>query len=337
VAVRLPPFWVELPAVWFAQAEAQFFLAGISIEATKFHHVISQLDQRYAAELEDVITSPPERDPYTLRTELIRRLSPLERATYPPVPYSQDGRPQAVPVPEAPQESRPRCARRFPPHHLVQPATPQRTGHSRQTARGQLGRRSLQLILDVAPQLALDNTALLQGIEGLSRQVVALNSEQDRLRTSLWDPRLSSRDPSYSTRDPTLSPGTAVLSADPPPEMTLQPPSAGIIAASQPERKSVLHPAPTASRENQHSRQHRRHMSALQRQAASSLWPDLLNGNSWSTRVLTYACTPAGSFRDARNAQTTTSMRPTALPSTPMDGSLVASTLVYAGISRGGS
>jgi hypothetical protein len=63
--------------VWFTQAEAQFFLASNSSEKTKFCHVISQLDQRYAAELEDIVTSPPERHPNTtLRTELMRRLSP---------------------------------------------------------------------------------------------------------------------------------------------------------------------------------------------------------------------------------------------------------------------
>jgi hypothetical protein len=72
VAVRLPPFW----AVWFAQAETQFSLAGISSERTKFHYVISQLDQRYAAEVEDIITSPPLQDPYSkMRTELLKRLS----------------------------------------------------------------------------------------------------------------------------------------------------------------------------------------------------------------------------------------------------------------------
>jgi hypothetical protein len=38
--------------------------------------VISQLDHRYAAEVEDVITSPPQQDPYTkLKTELLKRLS----------------------------------------------------------------------------------------------------------------------------------------------------------------------------------------------------------------------------------------------------------------------
>jgi hypothetical protein len=49
VAVRLPPIWAEQPAVWLAQAEAQFLLAGVSSEKTKFYHVISQLDHRYDA------------------------------------------------------------------------------------------------------------------------------------------------------------------------------------------------------------------------------------------------------------------------------------------------
>ncbi|XP_023713904.1 uncharacterized protein LOC111867913, partial [Cryptotermes secundus] len=77
IAVRLPPFWADRPAGWFAQAEAQFTLAGISSEQKKFRYVNSQLDQRYASEVEDIITSPSERGPYTLlKTELVRRLSP---------------------------------------------------------------------------------------------------------------------------------------------------------------------------------------------------------------------------------------------------------------------
>jgi hypothetical protein len=32
----LPPFWPKQPAMWFAQAEAQFALAGISNERLKF-------------------------------------------------------------------------------------------------------------------------------------------------------------------------------------------------------------------------------------------------------------------------------------------------------------
>jgi hypothetical protein len=46
VTVRLPPILAERPTMWFAQAEAQFSLAGISNERTKFHHhhIILQLD-----------------------------------------------------------------------------------------------------------------------------------------------------------------------------------------------------------------------------------------------------------------------------------------------------
>jgi hypothetical protein len=60
-----------------AQAEAQFSLAGISSERTKFHYVIYQLDQRYAAEVEDIITSPLQQEYSKLRTELLKRLSLL--------------------------------------------------------------------------------------------------------------------------------------------------------------------------------------------------------------------------------------------------------------------
>jgi hypothetical protein len=52
-------------------------LASISSEKAKFCYVILQLDHRFAAEVEDIITSLPERKSYTmLRTELVRRLAP---------------------------------------------------------------------------------------------------------------------------------------------------------------------------------------------------------------------------------------------------------------------
>ena len=73
VAVRLPPFWPDRPALWFAQAEAQFDLAGITRQRTKFNHVVSQLHQQHAAEVEDIITSPPEHESYDrLKAELVR-------------------------------------------------------------------------------------------------------------------------------------------------------------------------------------------------------------------------------------------------------------------------
>jgi hypothetical protein len=81
VGIRVPPFWPEKPAVWFAQMEGQF---ALSKNAKKFYHVISQLDKKYAAEVEDVITNPPPTGRYDrIKAEMIRRLS-LQRTTRPP-------------------------------------------------------------------------------------------------------------------------------------------------------------------------------------------------------------------------------------------------------------
>jgi hypothetical protein len=51
VGIRVPPFWPEKPAVGFAQLEGQFALSNITLDATKFYYVISQLDNKYAAEV----------------------------------------------------------------------------------------------------------------------------------------------------------------------------------------------------------------------------------------------------------------------------------------------
>ncbi|KHJ40519.1 hypothetical protein D918_09409 [Trichuris suis] len=71
VTAKLPLFWPDRPALWFAQMEAQ-----ITQYATKFAYVVSQLESRYAPEVEDVIVNPPPTDAYPrLRNELIRRVS----------------------------------------------------------------------------------------------------------------------------------------------------------------------------------------------------------------------------------------------------------------------
>ena len=72
VGIRVPPFWPEKPAVWFAQLEVQFALSNIMLDATKFYYVISQLENKYAAEVEDVITNPPPTGRYDrIKAELI--------------------------------------------------------------------------------------------------------------------------------------------------------------------------------------------------------------------------------------------------------------------------
>lgn len=76
VGVRVPPFCPDDPALWFAQIEGQFALAGISADTTKFYYVSAQLEHQYAMEVKDVITNPPADDKYgKLKAELIKRLS----------------------------------------------------------------------------------------------------------------------------------------------------------------------------------------------------------------------------------------------------------------------
>jgi hypothetical protein len=53
--VCLPPFWPDRPVLWSAQAKAQFTLASVTSEKTKFNYVISQLEYSHAAEVEDII------------------------------------------------------------------------------------------------------------------------------------------------------------------------------------------------------------------------------------------------------------------------------------------
>jgi hypothetical protein len=241
VAVRFPPFWAERPAVWFTQAEVQFFLAGISSERTTFFHVISQLDQRYATEVEDIITSPPERDPYTtLRAELVKRLSPSteqrihqlltleEMGNRKPSQFLRQLRSLAPDLPDGFLCSV--CASRLPSNiRTVLAGQPE---VDLDTAASCAGR-----IMEAAPQPSLasvtplpEKAALQQQVEDLRRQVAALNAElnRSRSRSSYGTPRTSSRNS---------------------PETKLHPAFAGTTAVSEPRRKNVPSPAPTASRE----------------------------------------------------------------------------------------
>jgi hypothetical protein len=143
VVMWLLLFSAKRPAVWFAQAEAQFTLASISSEQTKFCYMISQLDQHYTVEVEDIITSPPEQNPYTtLKTELVTRLSPSREQRIHQFLTLEMEELQTVPVPQTTQKPRSRCARQLPPQHLVQLASPQPIGHYHRSARGRLQHRS---------------------------------------------------------------------------------------------------------------------------------------------------------------------------------------------------
>lgn len=76
VGVRIPAFWPENPAVWFAQVEGQFVLSKVTCDSTKYYYVIAQLDHRIANEVQDIIINPPATGKYEkLKCELIKRLS----------------------------------------------------------------------------------------------------------------------------------------------------------------------------------------------------------------------------------------------------------------------
>lgn len=72
----MPPFWPNEPALWFAQLEGQFMLSNITADATKFNHVIANLDYKFVCEVKDIISKPPADNKYDkIKTELIARLS----------------------------------------------------------------------------------------------------------------------------------------------------------------------------------------------------------------------------------------------------------------------
>jgi hypothetical protein len=256
VAVRFPPFWAERPAVWFAQAEAKFPLAGVNSEKTPFYYVISQLDHRYATEVEDIITSLPEQGSYTtLRTELIRRLSPSREQRIHQLLMLKvmgDSKPSQFLrhlrslVPDVPDDFlRSIWSSRLPTN--VQDILAGQHEDSLDAAA-----RSADRILQILPQPVLANvgplppaekSALLQKMEDLPHQVAAIRAEQDRLRANFRTPTAA---PAPGIAGP--APGPAARAADPHPEMTLHPALVVISVTSEPERKGVLLPATTASR-----------------------------------------------------------------------------------------
>ncbi|XP_055527693.1 uncharacterized protein LOC129720264 [Wyeomyia smithii] len=74
VAVKLPDFWKSDPTMWFAQAEAQFALAGVTQDETKFHHIVAKIDQSVICQVADLIRNPPAENKYTsIKDRLISR------------------------------------------------------------------------------------------------------------------------------------------------------------------------------------------------------------------------------------------------------------------------
>lgn len=72
VAVKPPPFWKTNPALWFVRLEAQFTLAKVSADETKFNYILSAVDSDVLNSVSDIVLKPPNTDKYeTLKKRLI--------------------------------------------------------------------------------------------------------------------------------------------------------------------------------------------------------------------------------------------------------------------------
>lgn len=68
--------------MWFAQAEAQFYLGHVTKDETKFWHIIAKIDQSVICHVSDLVSNPPAENKYgALKERLISRfaLSPQAR------------------------------------------------------------------------------------------------------------------------------------------------------------------------------------------------------------------------------------------------------------------
>lgn len=80
VAVKLPPFWDKQCELWFINIEAQFILARITQEITKYYAVVSALNSEVLSYVSDFVKNPPESDRYTkLKKRLISAFSDSEQ------------------------------------------------------------------------------------------------------------------------------------------------------------------------------------------------------------------------------------------------------------------
>lgn len=82
VSPKIPPFWPHRVKYWFITVEAQFDIAGIKTDSTKFSYLIGNLDAKYAHEVEDILSNPPPAGCRYEKTKelLIKRFSMSEEA-----------------------------------------------------------------------------------------------------------------------------------------------------------------------------------------------------------------------------------------------------------------
>lgn len=57
ISVKIPPFWKVKPEIWFLQVEAQFSIANITQDQTKFNYLVAQLEPKVVENIWDIIQS----------------------------------------------------------------------------------------------------------------------------------------------------------------------------------------------------------------------------------------------------------------------------------------
>lgn len=81
--MKLPEFWAHAPAIWFARAELQFNIFGVSDEQQRFALTANALSYDAIQLVADLVTMPPAVNPYQAIKErllLAHQLTPVQRA-----------------------------------------------------------------------------------------------------------------------------------------------------------------------------------------------------------------------------------------------------------------
>ncbi|XP_055908317.1 uncharacterized protein LOC129950735 [Eupeodes corollae] len=64
VSIKPPPFLQDQPDLFFIQMEAQFNIANIKCDITKYHYVVASLDQNVSSRVSDTLRNPQETNKY---------------------------------------------------------------------------------------------------------------------------------------------------------------------------------------------------------------------------------------------------------------------------------
>lgn len=72
VSVKLPDFWSHMPDAWFRRIESQFSLRNITVEETRYHHLMSVVTEEMARKVMHVLDNPGNTPYTTLKEALIK-------------------------------------------------------------------------------------------------------------------------------------------------------------------------------------------------------------------------------------------------------------------------